>query len=166
MVTKRKAPEDILDRGRPREWDRDQIAKDLIEWSQLDTSSNLLEFCVLKLLPAEKISLWSRECPNFRQAVHLAKHSIGVKREKMLSRGLLHQKAYDLNAPVYDYFLREEKRDNLKYESDLRRKELEEESEQLKTATVKLDEMMSLLSEHQSSALKSADTSIKAETKS
>lgn len=166
MVTKRKAPEDFLQQGRPREHDRDQIALDLLEWSQKETSYNLLEFCVLKMLPAEKISLWSRECPNFRQSVMIAKHSIGMKREKMLSRGLLHQKAYDLNAPVYDYFLKEEKRDNLKYESDLRRKELEEESEQLKTATVKLDEMMSLLSDHQSSALKIAETNIRADTKS
>ena len=105
--------------GRPREYDRDKLADSLVEWAQLDTSINLNGFCAQHLLPPSKITIWANECENFRKAYEIAKTLVGLRREQKLSDGTLHVKAYDLNAAVYDYFLKEERREQAKFESTL-----------------------------------------------
>ena len=92
---------------RPREWDRDLIADELIEWAKLDTSVNLNGFCASKLMPAQKLSQFANECSQFREAYHIAKTILSERRESKLSKQELHVKAYDLNARVYDHFLDE-----------------------------------------------------------
>lgn len=93
--------------GRPREWDREALAKDLVEWAQLDTSVNLNGFCAKHLMAAQKLTQFARECENFRSAYEIAKTIVGARRESKLSKQELHVKAYDLNARVYDHFLDE-----------------------------------------------------------
>lgn len=105
--------------GRPREHDRDKIADELVEWAQLDSSTNLNGFCATRFLAPSKITLWAKECDRFRQAYEIAKTAVGLRREQKLSDGTLHVKAYDLNAAVYDYFLKEERREQAKFESTL-----------------------------------------------
>lgn len=111
--------------GRPRVHDRDEIAEKLIDWAKKDNSLNLCAFCAENLIDPSRITQWANECERFKQAVGLAKSFIAARREIMLSEGKLHMKAYDLNANTYDYFLKNEKRDEKKFESDLKSKELE-----------------------------------------
>lgn len=109
--------------GRPREWDRDKVAENLVEWAKKDTSINLNGFCGENLLPPSKITLWAKECDNFRQAYEIAKALLGERRERYLEQERLHVKAYDMNAKVYDHFLKDESRDEKAFESKLKAQE-------------------------------------------
>lgn len=107
--------------GRPRTHDRDQIALDLIEWAKLPDSVNLNSFCCSREPPLapSKLSQWAKECDYFRQAYEASKAFIGARREQWLQSDYLHVKAYDLNAAVYDHFIKEEKLFMEKYKSEL-----------------------------------------------
>lgn len=107
--------------GRPREHDRVQIAKDIVEWAKKEDSINLCKFCALyePPIPPQKLTLWSKECNNFREAYDTAKMFLGFRREEWLNAEVLHVKAYDLNAQTYDYFLKEEKRQLAEFENGL-----------------------------------------------
>ncbi len=107
--------------GRPRKHDRDQIGLELIEWAKLPDSINLNSFCCSREPPLapSKISQWAKECDYFRQAYEAAKAFIGARREQWLQSDHLHVKAYDLNAAVYDHFIKEEKLFMEKYKSEL-----------------------------------------------
>lgn len=109
--------------GRPREHDRDQVGSDLVEWAKLDDSLNLNKFCAIKEIPPSNLSIWANQCDNFRKAYELAKCFIGYRREIKLTNNELHVKAYDLNASTYDYFLKEERRQQARFESELRNQE-------------------------------------------
>ncbi len=123
----------VLLGGRPKEHDRKQVAKDLVEWSQLETSLNLNGFCAYYKLPPSYVSRWAKEDDLFRQAYELAKANLGERRERLLSQDLLHVKAYDLNANVYDPFLKEERREQLQFEADLAKKVSETPKNDLST---------------------------------
>lgn len=101
--------------GRPREYDRVQVAKDLIEWAQKDDSFNLNGFSAEYMITPSKVSDWSREDPNFREAFELAKAYLGARRERGLAEGKVHVKAYDLNASVYDGYLKQERREDISF---------------------------------------------------
>lgn len=107
--------------GRPRVHDRDQLAAELIEWAKQEDSLNLNGFCCSRDPPIapSKLTIWSRECPNFCKAYETAKAFIGYRRELKLSKNELHVKAYDLNAAVYDYFLKEERMAQTKFEAEI-----------------------------------------------
>lgn len=111
--------------GRPREHNREKIAEDLIEWAKLDGSINFNKFCCTREPPIapSKLTHWAAECEEFRQALETARAFIGARREEMLTQGTLHVKAYDLNANTYDYFLKMERREQAKFESDLKKEE-------------------------------------------
>lgn len=107
---------------RPREHDRLAIALKLIEWAKLPDSINLNKFCVSYCnppIPPQSITLWAKECEQFREAYMIAKGFLGARREEWLQADLLHVKAYDLNAAVYDHFLKEERLFMEKYKSEL-----------------------------------------------
>lgn len=111
--------------GRFRKHDRDDIADKLVEWAKKDDSLNLCGFCADNLIVPSKITIWAKECENFRKAYELSKSFIANRRERKLSNGELHVKAYDLNANTYDFFLKEGKREEKKFESELKSKEQE-----------------------------------------
>src|SRR5690349_20543326 len=96
--------------GRPQEYDREVIARELIEWAQKDDSINLNKFCALHnpIFPPSYLSVWAKESKEFSQAYEAAKSFLGFRREERLNSEELHVKAYDLNAKTYDYFLREQ----------------------------------------------------------
>lgn len=106
---------DQLLNGRPREHDRYQIAIDLIEWAQKDDSYNLNGFTAETLIDPSKLINWAKEDESFRQALNIAKGILGKRREQGLTEGKVHQKAYDLNATVYDRYLKDERREDIDY---------------------------------------------------
>ncbi len=112
-----------LANGRPREHNREQIALDLIEWAKLENSMNFNKFCCTREppIPASKLLQWSKECDQFRTAYEIAKAFLGCRREEWLSKEMLHVKAYDLNATVYDLFAKEEKMSMSQYDANLRK---------------------------------------------
>lgn len=113
--------DEVIAQGRPREYHREFIAHELVLWAKKPSSINLCEFCADKMLPPSKLSIWAKECPEFRKSYELAKCFLGNRREKYLSDEILHVKAYDLNATTYDYFLKEEKQEIAKYEASLKK---------------------------------------------
>lgn len=160
--------------GRPREHDRDAIAEELIEWAKKEDSINLCGFCCSREPPLAptKVTDWARECSRFRVAYETAKMFIGARREANLNKGKLHVKAYDLNATVYDHFLKDEKRLQMELELDIKKQLIEWEAK-LKSSGNVVDEavleqfnaLMGQLSALQE-ARKMADKSKRAESKS
>lgn len=119
--------------GRPREHNREKISKDLITWARKEDSINLCKFCALydPIIPPKKLSEWAKEDDNFREAYESAKAFLGFRREEWLNAEVLHVKAYDLNAQTYDYFLKEEKQEQAKFESNLNKTIVESQTNAL-----------------------------------
>lgn len=109
--------------GRPNEHDVHQIAVDLVVWSRKEDSINLCGFCAENEIPPSLFSRWEKESDVFAKAFRIAKVAIGARRERKVSEGTLHSKCYDLNASVYDHFLRQEKRDQMEFEALLKAQE-------------------------------------------
>ncbi len=107
--------------GRPREWDRDQIREELLEWVTQDDAINLNKFCCTRNPPLDpsKISIWAKECDEFRKAYYMAKAFIAVKREEWVATERLHQSAYNRNSKVYDVFERDEGREEYAYQKEI-----------------------------------------------
>jgi len=121
--------------GRPREHDLDEWAEKLIEWSKKEDSSNLNGFCADNMLPPTYITRWAREDKHFCSAYEYAKAQLGARRERKLAEGTLHVKAYDLNAKVYDEFLKQEHRQEMEYEASLKNNQDTYTPEQAKLLT-------------------------------
>jgi hypothetical protein len=111
--------------GRPREYDREKIAKDLIEWAKKPDSINLNKFCCSQQPPLNprRLTEFAGEHDYFLEAYETAKSYLAARREEKLTSNQLHVKAYDLNATTYDYFLKQEKRAQAQYESELKKQE-------------------------------------------
>lgn len=138
--------------GRPREYNIPLLADQLIEWAKQSDSINLNKFCCTREppIPPSYLTRWANESDQFCEALSIAKAFIGARREEMLSSETLHVKAYDLNAAVYDYFLKQEKREQAQFESDLKKAELDTQSEQYQQANAKLDKVLDQFSALQS----------------
>lgn len=113
-------------RGRPQLYDRVDIFNQLEKWLKKDDSINLLGFCVFIGISSKRLSEWALDDKDLSERLQKAKDVLGEKREKKLSDGTLHGKAYDLNASTYDYFLKQAKRDQMKFESELKKQEIKE----------------------------------------
>lgn len=147
--------------GRLREHDREQIAKDLIVWAEQEDSINLNGFCASKLIAPTKLSLWSKEDEFFRSALEIAKSFIGERRERLLTNDMLHVKAYDLNAAVYDFFLKEQRMETAKYETLLK---FVQEENQNPEVIDKFNSLMDLMKQNQERKMEEIKS--KAEVKS
>lgn len=148
--------------GRPREHDREKIAENLLIWAEKGDSINLNKFCAINKITPSKLSNWAKEEEGFRQSYELAKAHLAYRREEHLSFGALHVKAYDICAPAYDYFLKEEKRAQAEYEMMLKTQAEINVSDEIKAM---FDATMNQLSSLQSER-KISDNSNSNETKS
>jgi hypothetical protein len=106
--------------GRPREYDRDDIQAKLLAWAKKETSINLCGFSAENQIASTKILDWARECPTFRETYNIVRETLGERRERLLTQGLLHTKAYDVNAKHYDRYLKEDSREDLIFENKLK----------------------------------------------
>jgi hypothetical protein len=147
--------------GRLREHDRDQIALDMIEWAQKEDSLNLNGFCAEQLIAPSKISNWAKEEPFFRQAYEITKAILAERRERRLAEDKLHVKAFDLNASVYDHFLKETRMEIAKFEAMLKIENLDSQSPEV------LEKFTMLMAQMKANQEAKSDlTNINAETKS
>lgn len=109
--------------GRPQEYDRIKIAKDLIDWSKKKDSINLCGFCMEYDLDPNCLLEWNRVDEKFSRSYRMAKANLGFRREQMVSAGKLHQLAYSKNSRTYDPFLKSEEKEASEFESSLKVKE-------------------------------------------
>lgn len=122
--------------GRPLKYDLDKISIDLIEWAKLPDSINFNKFCAINYINPRKLSEWSKKDEDFRETYEISKAYLAFRREEKLNDQTLNAQGYSLNATTYDFFLKEEKRDQAKFESDLKKQEAE--------AIVPLDKILRL----------------------
>lgn len=153
--------------GRPREYERLETAENMLKWALKDDSLNLTGFCAEYMIPSSTILTWSKETTEeglqFSRAYVLVKDILANRRERRLTEGALHVKAYDLNAKVYDSFLRDEHRANLAYEASLKAQEAEQGTEQQQNM---FKDVMNQLSSLRSSSPNTAQSSQSNESKS
>jgi hypothetical protein len=107
--------------GRPRKYDREQVALELVEWCKKEANINLCGFTVDTGIVPSMIFTWCKEDPIFQKAYEEAKTILGAKREKLLNMNKLHYKAYDMNAIVYDSYLKYAKREHAQFEAEIKR---------------------------------------------
>lgn len=148
--------------ARPREHDRDKIAKELLEWAEEETSLNLNKFCALNKLPPSKLSEFAKEDKLFRESYELAKSHLACRREEYLTDGMLHVKAYDLSVAAYDYFVKEERRDQAQFEVGIKKQNDVNVTEDIKAM---FNDTMNQLSSLQSER-KIVESNINKDTKS
>ncbi len=125
---------------RPKEWDRDHLFETMLEWSHKPDAVTLLGFCDIYEISPQKLSEFAKEKPEYHEAFSLVKARVGRRREICLSKGVLHTKAYDVNAKVYDHFAKEEYREDLAYQASLKTDQdqsISEETKELSTAIMK-----------------------------
>ena len=126
LKAKKNSQEEL--KGRPRKYDQEAIAIDLVEWAKKEDSTNLNGYTVHSGIIPRYITRWAGEDESFRRAYEEAKAILAYRREKLLTAGELHVKAYDLNAKVYDHFLREESREEKVFDSKLKIDDKNDES--------------------------------------
>ena len=98
---------------------KEELGIKLLEWAKLPESVNLNEYCGIIGVSPPQIYVFAKQSPFFKECLHLAKSYLAVHREERLSVGLLHTKAYDVNASNYDYFLKEHNREEKTFEQEL-----------------------------------------------
>ena len=113
--------------GRPRIHNREKIAEDLIFWAQKPGSINLNNFCCHYNPPIDpsKLSHWSKESEEFRQAVNIAKSYIADRREEWMRSNKMDKTSYSMNLTTYDFFVREQRENHARFMASLSPKESE-----------------------------------------
>lgn len=127
--------------GAPRKHNYEEITEKLYEWSALDDSINLCHFCCVYLDPPitpDYFCDMANRDENLSKAYKIARSRIGARRENKLNKGDLHVKAYDLNAPTYDYFMKQEKRAEKQFDHNLKKQEIEQEKLNLSDVVAEL----------------------------
>lgn len=117
--------------GAPRKHDYEDIGKKLLEWSKLDNSINICDFCVNFLDPPIYVEyLWDmqRRDENLSYVYKIAQQRIGIRREKLLNSGHLHQHAYGKSIRHYDPVVVKESDAEKEFDHELKKKEIEQEA--------------------------------------
>lgn len=148
--------------GRPFTYDRHKMAIDLIEWAKQDDSLNLCKFCCSYDPPIDPHYLikTAKEDDELGNAYRTAKSFLGARREEMLNINKLNARAYEANKHVYDMFIKDDYRDNQKFESDLKKQVADDVSAEYKTLLASvMNQLKSIQPERkQSNISSSADT--------
>lgn len=105
--------------GRPHR-DLVALAAQMREWADREDSMNLLGFTGVSKVVPSLILKYSKENEDFRVAYEEVKAIVGERRERKLSSGELHVKAYDLNSKVYDQYLKDEHREEIRYAEEVK----------------------------------------------
>jgi hypothetical protein len=149
--------------GRPREYNRTKIAKDLIDWAKKEDSINLCAFCCLFELDPNCLLEWNRVDEEFSRSYRIAKAYLGARREMQLNKGKLHQLAYAKNSRTYDPFLKNEDQDYSRFEADLNANKAESVPEAVINSNQAVLEQLKEIRRDQSSARNKANTKSNAE---
>lgn len=75
--------------GRPHLYDADQLAEELMEWSDNEDSLYLKEFTSARKVPASYLTRWAKESERFCEALEIAKDRQEIKLFKGALKGKL-----------------------------------------------------------------------------
>ena len=111
--------------GRPREYDREDIFRQLLEWVKLPNSMNLNAFCYScdPQIAPRKLLAFVDEDDNFRELYEIAKACLAARREEANCDKLLSDAAYSRSARYFDYFEKQHWKKEKIFESHLRKEE-------------------------------------------
>ena len=98
LLAKRKA-------GRPRVYDAEKIAQELIEWSNDESSINIASFCADHGYMSTLIWRLEKESEDFENAYALTKLRLAERRERLLNSEQLNYGAWQRYQRGYDPFL-------------------------------------------------------------
>lgn len=122
LLEKRKA-------GRPREYDAEKIADELLEWSKDEESINIAQFCADRGYLPGLIWRLEKESEEFSYAYTIARLKLAERRERLMNNNLLNYGAWQRYQRGYDPFLAKDEDD--KEDKDAARKKGIVETEQM-----------------------------------
>lgn len=94
--------------GRPPKYDYIKEAKDLDEWSKLDTSIALYEFTDMKSYLASQLGEFASVSEEFSASLKKSKERISLRRERMVCSGKIKESVYHRSARLYDRLLKDQ----------------------------------------------------------
>lgn len=122
LLEKRKA-------GRPREYDAEKIANELLEWSKDEESINIAQFCADRGYLPGLIWRLEKESEDFSYAYTIARLKLAERRERFLNHDALNYGAWQRYQRGYDPFLAKDEDD--KDDKDASRRKGVVETEQM-----------------------------------
>ena len=114
--------------GRPRVYDENKIAQELIEWSKDDDSINIAGFCADRGYHPNLIWRLEKESEDFSHAYTIVRMKLAERRERLLNGNRLNYGAWQRYQRGYDPFLAKD--ENEKDDKDAARKKGIAETEQ------------------------------------
>lgn len=121
LLEKRKA-------GRPREYDAQKIAEELLEWSKDEESINIAQFCADRGYLPTLIWRLEKESEEFSNAYIISRLKLAERRERLMNNNLLNYGAWQRYQRGYDPFLSKDEEE--KDDKDAARKKGVVETEQ------------------------------------
>jgi hypothetical protein len=109
--------------GRPKEYDRIAIGRDLVEWSKRPDALTIPMFATSIGLHSEKFREWAKQDAQFRSLFLTAKENVGINRLKAVSDPdiKLDPGIYKQTMHFYDLDVREDVRDEKRFDADLKK---------------------------------------------
>ncbi len=96
---------------KPRTYDYDKLAEEILEWAEQEDSINLCAFCVERgYLPGTLWDIQQKHEP-FAQAYEFARMRLAERRERMLNADMLNAGSFHRYQAQYDPFLRKDETD-------------------------------------------------------
>src|SRR5690242_6312159 len=97
--------------GRPREYDPDQIADEMIEWVKDEESINMAQFCADRGYLPTLIWRLEKENEDFCYAYTITKLKLAERRERLMNADLLNYGSWQRYQRGYDPFLAKDEDD-------------------------------------------------------
>jgi len=111
--------------GRPREYDREDIFRQLLEWVKLPNSMNLNAFCYScePQISPRKLLLFVSQSEEFRELYEIAKSCLAARREEANCDKIISDNVYNKTSRYFDYFEKHGWKEEKQFESSLRKEE-------------------------------------------
>jgi hypothetical protein len=109
--------------GRPKEYDRIQIGKQMVEWSKNPEALTIPMFATSIGLHSGVLRVWCTQDEDFRALFITAKENVGINRLKAVSDSKLKLDPgiYNRSAHFYDMDLKEDFREEKRFDADLKK---------------------------------------------
>lgn len=110
---------------------------DLLEWSKLSTSFNILKFCFDKEYDTTLLGIWAKEDDELARAYKKAKERLGCNIRERLhdKKNPYNYGAFQREIGMYDSILHEFERDEKIFDAELKKKYESESSKQIPNVT-------------------------------
>ncbi len=120
--------------GRPREYDAEKIAAELLEWSKDEESINIAQFCADRGYLPGLIWRLEKESEDFAYAYTITRLKLAERRERLLNNDLLNYGSWQRYQRGYDPFLAKD--EDEKEDKDAARRKGVVEAEQMNLVTL------------------------------